>query len=207
MKKRLHVPVKTVAELPITQQIVTQQIPQVNTVASTQSFSAYTSQTINSNHTNSDYPIEEINALKKTVIDKDFFIAKLINENQELTSKLNISEISKSSLISELTGLKEDKADLREDKARLHEEILLLRKSSLIDQEKLRLAEIEIDRVKQELIEFSLLESSIVQDNVHVEPHNPLVAGDTVESILLSQEDSVLLGDSINFAEHQSYLD
>lgn len=202
MKKRLHVPVKTVAELPITQQIVTQQIPQVNTIASTQSFPAYTtSQTINSNHTNSDYPIEEINALKKSIIDKDFFIAKLINENQELTSKLNISEISKSSLISELTGLKEDKVDLREDKARLHEEILLLRKSALIDQEKLRLAEIEIDRVKQELIEFSLLESSIVQENVFVEPHNPLIVGDTVESILLSQEDSVLLGDSIQLAE------
>lgn len=151
--------------------------------------------------------IEEINRLTGLLAQKDEIIHQMNFEKIELILKLNVGEVSKNTLMDELTGLKEDKIDLRADKARLHEEIALLRKSALIDQEKLCLAEIEIDRIKHELIEFSLLESSIIQENVHFDnqvngvinnqPHNPLIAGNTVHSILLSQEESVVLGDSI----------
>lgn len=201
MKRPLKVPVKkTVTELPVTQEIVTQKTPLVNTITSTQNFSAYTSQTGNFNQTNSDYLIEEINSLKKNMIEKDLFIAKLIKDNQDLTSKFNVSEISKSSLINELTGLKEDKADLRADKARLHEEIALLRKSELINQENILQKTLELEQLNKIFNESSIANNSFIQEEkkepiinnleiplLHIS--NSLIPNETVESIYLSDDD------------------
>lgn len=91
--------------------------------------------------------IEEINRLTEQLAAKDKIIHQMNFEKIELISKLNVSEVSKSSLMDELTGLKEDKADLRADKARLHEEIALLRKSELINREIILQKNLEIDEL------------------------------------------------------------
>lgn len=91
--------------------------------------------------------IEEINRLTQRLAEKEEIIRQINFEKIELISKLNISEVSKSSLINELTGLKEDKADLRSDKNKLHEEISFLRQSNASNKKIIVQKNLEIDEL------------------------------------------------------------
>jgi hypothetical protein len=131
--------------------------------------------------------IEEINRLTQRLAEKDEIIRQMNFEKIELLSKLNVSEISKSSLINELTGLKEDKADLRVDKAKLHEEIALLRKSELINQEKFLQKTLELEQLSKMFNEFSVANNSFIQDEKKEILKN-LIPNETVESIYPSEK-------------------
>ncbi len=162
------------------------------------------------NENNSAHLLEEINSLKNFLQQKDLLIEKLYEEKQELATKLAVSESNNLSLSRESIELRADKVELRNDKSRLNEEVLALRQSDLAKAA-------EIEQLKKEFAEFSLLESNSLVGELHqlnmehnfVEQQLPnlLIAGNTVNSILLSQEESVVLGDSIGFAEHQLNLD
>lgn len=167
--------------------------------------------------------IEEINRLTQRLAEKDAIIHQMNFEKIELTSKLNVSEVSKNALMDELTGLKEDKADLRVDKARLHEELLLLRKSELMNQEKFLQKTLELEQLSKMFNEFSVANNSFIQEekqesmiNSEVPLQtsnnialNHLLPNETMESIYPSEnnvlhskeiqlEDSELLGDELN---------
>lgn len=162
--------------------------------------------------------IEEINRLTQRLAEKDEIIRQMNFEKIELISKLNVSEVSKSSLINELTGLKEDKADLRVDKAKLHEEIALLRKSELINQEQFLQKTLELEQLNKMFNESSIANNSFIQDekkepiinnleipSLHISNH--LTPNKTVESIYPSEdnflqskeiEKSELVGDELD---------
>jgi len=164
--------------------------------------------------------IEEINRLTQRLAEKDEIIHQMNFEKIELLSKLNVSEVSKNSLINELTGLKEDKADLRVDKIKLHEEIAFLRKSELTYKENLLHKTLELEQLNKMFNESSIANNSFIQDekkepiinnleipSLHIS-HN-LMPNQTVESIYPSEnnvlhskeiqlEDSELLGDELN---------
>lgn len=164
--------------------------------------------------------IEEINRLTQRLAEKDEIIHQMNFEKIDLTSKLNVSEISKNSLINELTGLKEDKADLRSDKIKLHEEIAFLRKSELTYKENLLHKTLELEQLNKMFNESSIANNSFIQDEkkepiinnleiplLHIS--NNLMPNQTVESIYPSEknishskeiqlEDSELLGDELN---------
>lgn len=164
--------------------------------------------------------IEEINRLTQRLAEKDEIIRQMNFEKIELTSKLNVSEVSKNALINELTGLREDKADLRVDKARLHEELLLLRKSELINQENILQKTLELEQLNKMFNESSIANNSFIQDEkkepiinnleiplLHIS--NNLMPNQTVESIYpsgdnishskeIQLEDSELLGNELN---------
>lgn len=153
------------------------------------------------NENNSMHLLEEINSLKNFLQQKDLLIDKLYGEKQELATKLAVSESNNLSLSRESIELRADKVELRNDKSRLNEEVLALRQSDLAKAA-------EIEQLKKEFAEFSLLESNSLvgelqqlnMEHNFVEQQLPnlLIAGNTVNSILLSQEESVLLGDSIS---------
>lgn len=151
--------------------------------------------------------IEEINRLTQQLAKKDEIIHQMNFEKIELLSKLNVSEVSKSSLINELTGLKEDKADLRSDKIKLHEEIAFLRKSELTYKENLLHKTLELEQLNKMFNESSIANNSFIQDekkepiinnleiaSLHIS--NNLMPNQTVESIYPS-EDSILHSNEI----------
>ena len=153
--------------------------------------------------------IEEINRLTQQLAKKDEIIHQMNFEKIELLSKLNVSEISKSSLINELTGLKEDKADLRSDKIKLHEEIAFLRKSELTYKENLLHKTLELEQLNKMFNESSIANNSFIQDEkkepiinnleiplLHIS--NNLMPNETVESIYPSNEKIELSGDELN---------
>ena len=164
--------------------------------------------------------IEEINRLTQRLAEKDEIIHQMNFEKIDLTSKLNVSEVSKNSLINELTGLKEDKADLRSDKIKLHEEIAFLRKSELTYKENLLHKTLELEQLNKMFNESSIANNSFIQEEkqepiinnleiplLHIS--NNLMPNQTVESIYPSEnnishskeiqlEDSELLGDELN---------
>jgi hypothetical protein len=177
-----------------------------------------------SNPNNTTHLLEEINSLKNFLQQKDLVIDKLYGEKQELATKLAVSESNNLSLSRESMELRADKVELRNDKSRLNEEILTLRQSDLAKAA-------EIEQLKKEFAEFSLLESNSLVGELQLqntnqlnmehnfaeqqlEQHqllegsggnwqnnlvgNPLIAGDTIHSILLSQEESIVLGDSLD---------
>ena len=153
--------------------------------------------------------IEEINRLTQRLAEKDEIIHQMNFEKIELLSKLNVSEVSKNSLINELTGLKEDKADLRVDKIKLHEEIAFLRKSELTYKENLLHKTLELEQLNKMFNESSIANNSFIQDEKK-EPiinnlelpllriSNNLMPNETVESIYPSNEKIELSGDELN---------
>lgn len=166
---------------------------------------------------NSAHLLEEIRSLKGLLQQKDTIIEKLYGEKQELTTKLAVSESNSLSLIREFTELKQDKVDLRNDKARLSEEIVSIKQLELVKEERLQRRESELEQLKKEFAEFSLNiaePSFFEEEQQHLEhenliisqiveqpnnqPVNPLVVGNTIHSILLSQEESVVLSNSIH---------
>jgi hypothetical protein len=153
--------------------------------------------------------IEEINRLTQRLAEKDEIIHQMNFEKIELISKLNVSEVSKNSLINELTGLKEDKADLRVDKIKLHEEIAFLRKSELTYKENLLHKTLELEQLNKMFNESSIANNSFIQDEkkepiinnleiplLHIS--NNLMPNETVESIYPSNEKIELSGDELN---------
>lgn len=165
---------------------------------------------------NSAHYLEEIRTLKNLVQQKDTVIEKLYGEKQELATKLAVSESNSLSLSREYNELKQDKIDLRADKVRLSEEIVSIKQSELVKEEQLQRRESELEQLKKEFADFSLNigEASFMQEQQHLEvdnlissqivdqqnnqPINPLVVGNTIHSILLSQEESAVLGNSIH---------
>jgi len=207
MKRPLKVPVKTVTELPINQApetIIKEVIKEVPVYQPPQIITKEVIKEVQSPHL-----IEEINRLTQQLAKKDEIIHQMNFEKIELLSKLNVSEISKSSLINELTGLKEDKADLRSDKIKLHEEIAFLRKSELTYKENLLHKTLELEQLNKMFNESSIANNSFIQDEkkepiinnleiplLHIS--NNLMPNETVESIYPSNEKIELSGDELN---------
>lgn len=126
--------------------------------------------------------IEELNILKQ----------QLAKKNELLTQ----TTFEKNSLMNELAGLKEDKADLRIDKAKLHEEIAFLRKSELINQEKLLQKTLELEQLSKMFNDVSFVNNTFIKEdkieNVIIENKDPiadLMPNYTVESIFPSNND------------------
>lgn len=165
---------------------------------------------------NSVHYLEEIRTLKSLLQQKDIVIEKLYFDQQELATKLAVSESNNLSLSREYHELKQDKIDLKNDKVRLNEEIISIKQLELVKEEQLQRKASELEQLKKEFAEFnfSIHDSSFAQEEQvvvsqiiapqHHQVNNPLLMGNTVESILLSQEEGVDSNNNIN--DHSSII-